>query len=155
MRRMAAPLAIGVLVFGALVWSFGSRGTLTVPPGFRIEVFAEGLDGVRTLRTAPDGMLYAVLSGEGRIVHLFASATTLPVSEHRADPTTCTAPGQARCISCSLSGGDTRIERMRLSSCGRSRLLCWCCSRDPAVDPEIIFRDSLISVKTEGVISIS
>ena len=94
-------------------------------------------------------------AGEGRIVHLFASATTLPVSEHRADPTTCTAPGQARCISCSLSGGDTRIERMRLSSCGRSRLLCWSCSRDPAVDPEIIFRDSLISVKTEGVISIS
>ena len=97
----------------------------------------------------------SMYAGEGRIVHLFASATTLPVSEHRADPTTCTAPGQARCISCSLSGGDTRIERVRLSSCVRSRLLCWCCSRDPAVDPEIIFRDSLISVKTEGVISIS
>lgn len=52
---------------------------------------------------------------KGRIVHLFASATTLPVPEHHADPTTCTAPGQARCISCSLSGGDTRIERMRAS----------------------------------------
>ncbi|RMH22297.1 MAG: sorbosone dehydrogenase family protein [Gemmatimonadetes bacterium] len=44
---------------------------ITVPAGFRIEVFADqGVGGVRTLRFGPDGLLYAALSGAGRIVRL-------------------------------------------------------------------------------------
>ena len=43
---------------------------LEVPPGFEISVFASDLDGVRTLKVGPDGWLYAVLSGSGRIVRL-------------------------------------------------------------------------------------
>ena len=43
---------------------------LQVPSGFEITLFAEGLQGVRTLRTGPDGLLYAALSDAGRIVRI-------------------------------------------------------------------------------------
>ena len=42
----------------------------TVPSGFEISVFADGLRGVRTLRMGPDGMLYAVRSQAGTIVRV-------------------------------------------------------------------------------------
>ncbi len=38
-----------------------------VPDGFTVSVFAEGLDGPRLLRTAPNGDLYVVETGRGRI----------------------------------------------------------------------------------------
>jgi len=41
-----------------------------VPEGFEISVFSDDLDGVRTLRFGPDGMMYAVLSRSGRIVRI-------------------------------------------------------------------------------------
>lgn len=47
---------------------------IRVPEGFAIEVFAADLPSVRTLRFGPDGMLYAALSGEGRIVRLDPAA---------------------------------------------------------------------------------
>lgn len=40
----------------------------TVPDGFTITVFARDLDGPRLLRTAPNGDLFVVESGRGRIV---------------------------------------------------------------------------------------
>ncbi len=43
---------------------------IRVPAGFAIEIFREGLSGVRTLRMGPDGFLYAALSDAGRIVRL-------------------------------------------------------------------------------------
>jgi len=49
-----------------------------VPQGFTIELFADDLGNVRTLRTGPDGLLYAALSEEGRIVRFDPAA---------ADPT--------------------------------------------------------------------
>src|SRR5690606_34403599 len=43
---------------------------LRVPEGFVIELFADGLPGVRSLETGPDGLLYAALSERGRVVRL-------------------------------------------------------------------------------------
>jgi glucose/arabinose dehydrogenase len=61
---------VSVALIGATVGFSGPQETPTVPPGFQISVFADGLRGVRTLRMGPDGMLYAVLSQPGRIVRL-------------------------------------------------------------------------------------
>src|SRR5688572_4104829 len=47
-----------------------------VPTGFAIELFAEGLGNVRTLRTGPDGRLYAALSEQGRVVRFDVSRPT-------------------------------------------------------------------------------
>ena len=46
-------------------------------------------------------------------VHSFASAATLPVPEHRADSHDLHRAGSS---ALQLSGGDTPVERMRLSS---------------------------------------
>ncbi|GAC1344913.1 MAG: hypothetical protein NVSMB23_20390 [Myxococcales bacterium] len=40
---------------------------LSVPPGFKVEVFAEGLDNPRAVRVAPDGDLFVAESSAGRI----------------------------------------------------------------------------------------
>jgi glucose/arabinose dehydrogenase len=45
-------------------------GTLRVPPGFRVALFAEGLRAPRGLAVGPDGALYAALMGDGRVVRL-------------------------------------------------------------------------------------
>lgn len=66
---LIAALALAAIV-AAAGWMHGSAQTLSVPGGFLIEVFADGLSGVRTLKTGPDGLLYAVLSEQGRIVRL-------------------------------------------------------------------------------------
>lgn len=43
---------------------------LQLPEGFRISVFAEGLDGARDLAEDPRGVLFLSLMGEGRVVAL-------------------------------------------------------------------------------------
>src|SRR6185503_15163111 len=43
---------------------------LYVPHGFTVNLFAEGLTGVRTLALAPDGAVFAALSEGGEIVRL-------------------------------------------------------------------------------------
>jgi glucose/arabinose dehydrogenase len=48
----------------------GQVADLTAPPGFRVTVFAEGLDNVRFLALGPDGVLYAADRGNDRIVAL-------------------------------------------------------------------------------------
>ena len=63
-------IAVLLVVLGVAAWSFTAVQTLDVPAGFEIAVFADGLDGVRTLKMGPDGMLYAVLSSAGRVVRL-------------------------------------------------------------------------------------
>jgi glucose/arabinose dehydrogenase len=44
--------------------------SLHVPDGFTVNLFAEGLTGVRTLALAPSGAVYAAVSGNGEIVRL-------------------------------------------------------------------------------------
>lgn len=53
-----------------IVGSCVSAQALHVPPGFEIEELVGGVDGVRTLRVGPDGLLYAVQSRQGRVVRL-------------------------------------------------------------------------------------
>ena len=48
----------------------GRVAELDATPGFRVTVFAEGLDNVRFLALGPDGMLYAADQGNDRIVAL-------------------------------------------------------------------------------------
>jgi glucose/arabinose dehydrogenase len=59
-----------LLLLGGTACRSATGQSLEVPPGFEIEVFADELDGVRTLKVGPDGMLYAVLPGSGQIVRL-------------------------------------------------------------------------------------
>src|SRR5262249_37342797 len=51
---------------------FGSADAqaLTVPAGFRIGVFAEKLGGARALAVDPNGVLFASISAQGRVVAL-------------------------------------------------------------------------------------
>jgi len=44
--------------------------TLTVAPGFAVDVFAEGLRGARFMTLGPDGSLYLSLTRQGRVVKL-------------------------------------------------------------------------------------
>jgi glucose/arabinose dehydrogenase len=69
-KKRLAGIGVIVALLAAALWSFTSVQSLTVPEGFEISVFADDLGGVRTLKTGPDGMLYAVLSVSGRIVRL-------------------------------------------------------------------------------------
>jgi glucose/arabinose dehydrogenase len=48
----------------------GGVAEVTVPPGFEVAVFAEGLNGPRFIAFGPDGVLYAADRGNGRIVAL-------------------------------------------------------------------------------------
>ncbi len=60
-----------------------------VPPGFNIEVFARDLPSVRTLETGPDGQLYAVLSGEGRVIRFDIDASRpapVPIADNLNRP---------------------------------------------------------------------
>ena len=43
---------------------------LYVPPGFSVNVFAEGQDGVRFMALGPDGAVYATVPRAGRIIRL-------------------------------------------------------------------------------------
>jgi glucose/arabinose dehydrogenase len=78
-----AVLAVVVLAAGiALYYVFSSRvnlagvqgsGTVTeieLPPGFRANVFAQGLNGPRFMALGPDGDVYVADRGNGRIVVL-------------------------------------------------------------------------------------
>lgn len=43
---------------------------IEVPPGFQVQLFAQGLDGPRFLRFGPDGALYVAERGADRTVAL-------------------------------------------------------------------------------------
>jgi glucose/arabinose dehydrogenase len=67
-----SPIRIGLVValLGGAMWTLLSAQAPTVPTGFEIDVFADGLDGVRALEFGPNGSLYATLSQAGRIVRI-------------------------------------------------------------------------------------
>ena len=50
--------------------TFTQERTLNVPPGFRVQVVATGLQHVRLLALSPDGTLYATVRAENRVVRL-------------------------------------------------------------------------------------
>lgn len=50
--------------------AFEQERTLNLPPGFGVKVFASGLNGVRWLGLSPEGVVYATLTNEGRMVTL-------------------------------------------------------------------------------------
>ncbi len=47
----------------------GERG-INLPAGFHIQVYATGLNGVRWLGISPGGLVYATVTGDGRVVTL-------------------------------------------------------------------------------------
>ena len=55
---------------------------LHVPPGFKVEAFASGLHGPRTLRIAPNGDVFVAESRKGRVLVLRPAAD----GAHAADP---------------------------------------------------------------------
>lgn len=50
--------------------AFETERTINLPPGFGIRVYATGLSGVRWLGLSPDGMVYATVRGDGKVVTL-------------------------------------------------------------------------------------
>ena len=70
--RRTSPIWVGGLfaLLGGVVWTRASAQAITVPEGFDVSVFADGIAGVRALAVGPDGMIYATLSGSGRIVKI-------------------------------------------------------------------------------------
>ena len=60
-----------------------ASATPQVPPGFKIELFAEGLSGPRIIRTAPNGDIFVVetRSGRIRVLHMPDGASTPSTSD--------------------------------------------------------------------------
>lgn len=81
-RRLLTIFALLLLGGLALYWQAsrivdirpmlgqGRVAELNAPPGFRVTVFAEGLNNVRFLAVGPDAVLYAADRGNNRIVAL-------------------------------------------------------------------------------------
>src|ERR1700674_1612721 len=66
-RDLPAPFASrSASNFGSLVRGPGNAQP-KVPPGFAIRLFAEGLEGPRIIRTAPNGDIFVAESNAGRI----------------------------------------------------------------------------------------
>ncbi len=66
-------------VFGVnLDAGLSGQATLQVPPGFRVSVFAHGLDGPRFMALGPDGTLFVAERGQNRIVALPDRNSLLP-----------------------------------------------------------------------------
>ncbi|MFP2931706.1 PQQ-dependent sugar dehydrogenase [Pyxidicoccus sp. 3LG] len=67
-RAVTAPN--NVVVPAKTAFSEASLGRLTVPPGFRINVFAQGLTNPRTLAVRADGTVYVTEREAGRVTLL-------------------------------------------------------------------------------------
>jgi len=63
--RRAATVVLLVVVFGP-----AEAGEITVPPGFHVGVFAEGLGGVRGLAVDPEGVVLVSIPSGGRVLAL-------------------------------------------------------------------------------------
>ena len=50
------------------------RGRFHAPEGFRVDLYAEGLPGIRFMRMSPEGALLASQPRSGRIVHVLGDA---------------------------------------------------------------------------------
>lgn len=49
---------------------FKQERTLNLPPGFRVKLFANGLNNVRWMGVSPEGVVYATVRDDGRVVTL-------------------------------------------------------------------------------------
>jgi glucose/arabinose dehydrogenase len=71
---MAAPVPVKLLLVAALLAapspSAGDSAPIAVPPGFRVEVVAEGLGSPRALALDPSGTLLVSIPSRGRVVAL-------------------------------------------------------------------------------------
>ena len=65
-RAQLLPILFGV----NLDAGSGGRAELSVPDGYAVNVFAEGLDGPRFMAVAPDGVLYVAERGADRVIAL-------------------------------------------------------------------------------------
>ncbi len=64
---------------GSVVVARPSGAALKVPPGFKVSLFAEGLNTPRVLRVAPNGDIFLAESGAGRVrVYRVADGETTP-----------------------------------------------------------------------------
>jgi len=63
-RQFRSQVAIGPLL------GTGAEASLQVPPGFEVNIFAEGLNNPRFMTLGPDGVLFVAERGNGRIVVL-------------------------------------------------------------------------------------
>lgn len=69
-RQVPGALAPTAVPLESTPAAAGLPNPITLPPGFVINVYAEGLDGPRMLALGPDGLLYAAERGAGRVVRL-------------------------------------------------------------------------------------
>ena len=67
---LPAPFATPSADNGPHIVPRPNDATLAVPPGFKVEVFAEGFDNPRWLTVAPNGDVFVVESGPGRVTVL-------------------------------------------------------------------------------------
>ena len=65
---LPAPYATANDAEGASVVSRPAGALPNVPPGFAVSLFASGLQTPRAIRTAPDGSVFVVESGAGRVL---------------------------------------------------------------------------------------
>ena len=83
-RRLVVMASLSLLASGCAMApgdaaADGDAGDVTVPDGFAVDVFASGLGPVRSLKFGPDGLLYAAVSEDNRIVRIdVASADRKP-----------------------------------------------------------------------------
>jgi len=66
-ENLPAPGATRSASNGSRIVGRPAEAVPQVPPGFRIELFAQGLSGPRTIRIAPNGDIFVVESEVGRI----------------------------------------------------------------------------------------
>jgi hypothetical protein len=73
-RRLPAPFATSSSRYRPKVVERPANAKLSVPAGFKVEVFARGLQGPRTLRVAPNGDIFVAETQSGRIKVIHPSA---------------------------------------------------------------------------------
>ena len=92
---------------------FDGQSLPKVPDGFSVSLFAEGLDGARTIRVAPNGDVFVAQSGGGSVVVLRPAADDARSRKGRSLPTASTTPmgspsirrGPTRALSMSAKSG--------------------------------------------------
>jgi len=78
-QDLPPPFATRSAGNGSVVVARPSGAALKVPPGFKVSLFAEGLNTPRVLRVAPNGDIFLAESGAGRVrVYRVADGETMP-----------------------------------------------------------------------------
>jgi glucose/arabinose dehydrogenase/cytochrome c2 len=66
-QDLPAPFATPAVAIRPTVVDKPSNAKLSVPEGFRVDIFASGVQGPRTLRVAPNGDIFVAQPREGRV----------------------------------------------------------------------------------------